>query len=76
MILARFENDEPLGRGNEDDFPGDKGTEPLQKVKQIKNQIDPKKKKRAKIQAVTHFCKFGKNACGAIDPLSKQTCRL
>ena len=26
-----FENDEPLGRGNEDDFPGDKATEPLQK---------------------------------------------
>ena len=50
-----LENDEPLGRVNEDDFPGDKATEPLQKEKQIKNQIDPKKKKRAKIQAVTNL---------------------
>ena len=48
-----FENDEPLGRGNEDDFPGGKATEPLQKEKQSKNQINQKKKKRAKIQAVT-----------------------
>ena len=50
-----FENDEPLGRGNEDDFPGGKATEPLQKEKQSKNQINQKKKKRAKIQAVTNL---------------------
>ena len=48
-----FENDEPLGRGNEDDFPGGKATEPLQKEKQSKNQINQKKRKRAKSQAVT-----------------------
>ena len=39
--------------GNEDDFPGGKATEPLQKEKQSKNQINQKKKKRAKNQAVT-----------------------
>ena len=33
-----FENDEPLGREKEDDFPGDKATESLQKEKQSKNQ--------------------------------------
>ena len=29
--FAIFENDEPLGRGKEDDFPGGKATESLQK---------------------------------------------
>ena len=48
-----FENDEPLGRGNEDDFPGGRATEPLQKEKHSRNQINQKKKERAKIQAVT-----------------------
>ena len=48
-----FDNDDPLGRRNEDDFPGGKATEPLQKEKQSKNQINQKKKKRAKNQAVT-----------------------
>ena len=48
-----FENDQPLGRGNEDDFPGGKAIEPLQKEKQSKNQLNQKKKKRAKNQAVT-----------------------
>ena len=38
---------------NEDDFPGGKATEPLQKEKHSKNQINQKKKERAKIQAVT-----------------------
>ena len=33
-----FENDEPLGREKEDDFPGGKATESLQKEKQRKNQ--------------------------------------
>ena len=55
-----FENDELLGRGNEDDFPGGKATEPLQKEKQSKNQINQKKKKRAKIQAVTTLTPFKK----------------
>ena len=35
-----FEGDEPLGRGNEDDFPSGKATEPLQKEKQSKNQLN------------------------------------
>ena len=35
-----FENDEPLGRGNEDNFPGGKATKPLQKEKQSKNQLN------------------------------------
>ena len=48
-----FVNDDPLGRGNEDDFPGGKATGPLQEEKQSKNQINQKKKKRAKIQALT-----------------------
>ena len=48
-----FENDEPLGKEKEDDFPGDKATEPLQTEKQSKNQLNQKKKKRAKIHAVT-----------------------
>ena len=34
----RFEDDESLGRGNDDDFPGDKATERLQKEKHRKNQ--------------------------------------
>ena len=42
-----------LGEGNEDDFPGGKTTEPLQKEKQSKNQINQKKNERAKNQAVT-----------------------
>ena len=32
----RFEDDEPLGRGNKDDFPGGKATEPLQKKNRAK----------------------------------------
>ena len=48
-----FENDEPLGKEKEDDFPRDKATEPLQKEKQSKNQINQKKKERAKNQGVT-----------------------
>ena len=48
-----LEEDEPLGRRRNDDLPGFKATEPLQKEKQIKNQMNQKKKKRAKIQAIT-----------------------
>ena len=48
-----FENEESLGRRNEDDLPGCKATDPLQKEKQSKNQINQKKKERAKNQAVT-----------------------
>ena len=55
-----FENDEPLGRRNEDDFPGGKATEPLQK-KNRANQLNQKKKKRAKIQAVTNLPPFKKS---------------
>ena len=43
-----FENDEPLGRRINDDLPGFKATEPLQKEKLSKNQINQKKKRRAK----------------------------
>ena len=50
---ARFEDDESLGRRRNDDLPGCKAIEPLQKEKQSKNQINQKKKKRAKNQAVT-----------------------
>ena len=39
----------------QDDFPGDKATEPLEKEKQSKNQINQKKKKGAKNQAVTNL---------------------
>ena len=49
----RFEGDEPLGRANEDDFPVGKATEPLQKEKQSKSQVNQKKKKGATNQAVT-----------------------
>ena len=35
-----------LGGGNEDDFPGGKATEPLQKEKQSKNQIKIKEKEK------------------------------
>ena len=38
-----FENDEPLGKEKEDDFPGDKATEPLQKEK---NRAKTNKSKR------------------------------
>ena len=50
-----FENDEPLRWGNEEDFPGGKATEPLQKEKQSKNQINQKKKKRAKSRLLQTF---------------------
>ena len=48
-----FEDDEPLGRRRNDDLLGFKSTEPLQKEKQSKNEINQKEKERAKSQAVT-----------------------
>ena len=33
-----FGNDEPLGRRNEDDFPGGKAIEPLKKKKRAKTK--------------------------------------
>ena len=55
-----LEEDEPLGRRRNDDLPGFKATEPLQKEKQIKNQINKRKKKRAKNQAVIVVKQAGK----------------
>jgi len=49
---ARFEDDESLGIRRNDDLPGCKAIEPLQKEKQSKTQKNQKKKKRAKNQAV------------------------
>ena len=51
-----FENDEPLGRGIEDDFPGGKATEPLQKEKT--EQKPNKSKEKEKGQNPGYYRKY------------------